>query len=151
MSLFKSDTESEISLSEESQEGEDEPEEIWDDFVKKQTPQEIVLEDFKLKDTDEVFKLFQRRTNQDVIDVWETRNLKSQITVDINNEEYIPGVFDLINLEEENMLRKILSTFSSLTMEIKSLTRNIGKKYYDPLICLGDKGSLDEEVENEGE
>jgi len=151
MSLFRSDTDSELVLSEEEEDEEEDEENKWENFVKPKTPQEIVLEEFKLKEVDEVFKVFQRRTNQDVIDVWETRNLRSQITVGINNEEYVPGVFDLINLEEDNLLRKILSTLSTLTMEIKSITRNIGQKFYDPLICWGDNGSLDDESENEGE
>lgn len=137
MSLFKSDTESDLQLTEnEESEHEEDSDDYRMNFIKQKTPQEVVLEEFQEseKTFESKLKEFQRRTNQDIIDVWETRNLKNQITVDINNEEYLPGVFDLINLEEENVLRKILSTFSSLTMEIKSLTRNIGKKFYDPLI-----------------
>lgn len=154
MSLFKSDTESDLQLTEnEESEHEEDSDEYRMNFIKQKTPQEVVLEEFQEseKTFESKLKEFQRRTNQDIIDVWETRNLKNQITVDINNEEYLPGVFDLINLEEDNVLRKILSTFSSLTMEIKSLTRNIGKKFYDPLICWGDNGSLEDEAENEGE
>lgn len=153
MSLFKSDTESDIQLTEEEESENEDSAEYQMNFIKQKSPQEQVLDEFKEneKNFETKLKEFQRRTNQDVIDVWETRNLKKQITVDINNEEYVPGVFDLINLEEDNLLRKVLSTLSTLTMEIKSLTRNIGKKFYDPLICWGDNGSLDEETENEGE
>lgn len=154
MSLFKSDTSSDLVLTENEESEDDDEKKDWQMInIIQKTPQEEVLEEFREseKNFESKLKEFQRRTNEDVIDVWETRNLKNQITVDINNEEYLPGVFDLINLEEDNILRKILSTLSALTMEIKSLTRNIGKKIYDPLICWGDNGSLDEEGENEGE
>ena len=154
MNLFKSDTESDLQLTEE-EESEDE-EDIMDDqmnFIRPKKPQEIVFEEFteSEKDFEKNLKEFQRRTNKDIIDVWETRNLKNQIIVDINNEEYLPGVFDLVNLEHKNVLKNILSSFSYLTMEIKSLTRNIGRKFYDPLICWGDNGTLDNDDENEGD
>lgn len=153
MNLFKSDTESELEESEEFEEDSEISEEDQMNFIRVKTPQEVVLEEFKEseKNFEGKLKEFQRRTNKDIIDIWETRNLKNQIIVDINNEEYLPGVFDLINLEEDSILRKILSTFSYLTMEIKSLTRNIGTKFYDPLICWGDNGNLENNDENEGD
>lgn len=153
MNLFKSDTESELEESDEFEEDSEISEEDQMNFIRVKTPQEVVLEEFKEseKNFEGKLKEFQRRTNKDIIDIWETRNLKNQILVDINNEEYLPGVFDLINLEEDSILRKILSTFSYLTMEIKSLTRNIGTKFYDPLICWGDNGKLENDDENEGD
>lgn len=153
MNLFKSDTESELEESDEFEEDSEISEEDQMNFIRVKTPQEVVLEEFKEseKNFEGKLKEFQRRTNKDIIDIWETRNLKNQILVDINNEEYLPGVFDLINLEEDSILRKILSTFSYLTMEIKSLTRNIGTKFYDPLICWGDNGKLENDNENEGD
>mmetsp|Transcript_15148 Transcript_15148/g.15021 ORF Transcript_15148/g.15021 Transcript_15148/m.15021 type:complete len:192 (-) Transcript_15148:2069-2644(-) len=153
MNLFKSDTESELEESDEFEEDSEISEEDQMNFIRVKTPQEVVLEEFKEseKNFEGKLKEFQRRTNKDIIDIWETRNLKNQILVDINNEEYLPGVFDLINLEEDSILRKILSTFSYLTMEIKSLTRNIGTKFYDPLICWGDNGNLENNDENEGD
>lgn len=154
MNLFdKTDSESDIELTEQAESENEESSDYEMNFIKQKTPQEQVLDEFK--DSEKTFenklKEFQRRTNEDVIDVWETRNLKNQISISVNNEEYLPGVFDLINLEEDSILRKTLTTFAHLTMEIKSITRNIGKKYYDPLICLGDNGSLDGPSENEGE
>ena len=129
MSLFKSDSESDIQLTEEEESEKEESEEYQMNIIKPKTPQEQVLEDFKESERNFENKLkeFQRRTNEDVIDVWETRHLKNQIATSINNEEFLPGVFDLINLEDDSILRKILCAFSSLTMEIKSLTRDIGK------------------------
>ena len=153
MSLFKTDSESDIVLTEEEESEEEDLEEYQMNIIKPKTPQEQVLEDFKDSEINfkDKLKEFQRRTNEEVVDVWETRHLKNQISTAINNEEFLPGVYDLINLEDDSILRKILCAFSSLTIEIKSLTRNIGKKIYDPLICLGDNGSLDDENENEGE
>ena len=153
MSLFKSDTESDLILTEEEESEKEDSDDYQMNIIKPKTPQEQVLEEFKESEKNFENKLqeFQRRTNEDIIDIWETRHLTNQISISINNEEFLPGVFDLINLEEDSILRKILCAFSSLTMEIKSLTRDIGKKYYDPLIWLGDNGTIDEETDNEGD
>ena len=154
MSLFQSSESGSSDLLSEKEESEEElSDEFQMTYIKPKTPQEQLLDEFKDNENQFESKLkeFQRRTNLDIVDVWETRNLKNHITLEVNNEEYLPGVFDLINLDESNVLRKILCAFSTLTMEIKSLTRNIGKKYYDPLICLGDNGSLDDEADNENE
>ena len=154
MSLFQSSSSGSSDLLSEKEESEEELSDVCQmTFIKVKTPQEQLLDEFKdnEKQFESKLKEFQRRTNDDVIDVWTARNLRNNIDIHINNEEFLPGIFDLINSGEDNVLRKILSAFSTLTMEIKSLTRNIGKKYYDPLICLGDNGSMNEDPENENE
>ena len=111
MSLFQSSESGSSDLLSEKEESEEElSDEFQMTYIKPKTPQEQLLDEFKDNENQFESKLkeFQRRTNLDIVDVWETRNLKNHITLEVNNEEYLPGVFDLINLDESNVLRKIL-------------------------------------------
>jgi hypothetical protein len=58
-------------------------------------------------------------------------------------QEYMPGLFDLLKPDANNLLSKVLSVFAFLQVETFNLKNEIEQKYYDALILFGENGSLE--------
>jgi pantothenate kinase-related protein Tda10 len=69
--------------------------------------------------------------------------------VSIDIQEYMPGLFDLLQPKQDNELSKVLSVFAFLQVETYNLKNEIEQKYYDPLIMFGESGLVFEEVSDE--
>jgi len=63
--------------------------------------------------------------------------------VSIDVQEYMPGLFDLLKPDANNLLSKVLSVFAFLQVETFNLKNEIEQKYYDALILFGENGSLE--------
>ena len=47
-------------------------------------------------------------------------------------------------------MQKLLSLFSTLTIEVNNILKGVEIKYYDPLIMFGDNGTLEQDAIDEG-
>ena len=93
---------------------------------------------------------FEKITNSRLVDLWQIKDtafqpLKAQIDV----QEYMPGLFDLLNPNKDNELSKVMSVFAFLQVETFNLKNEIESKYFDTLILFGESGLVYEEVSEE--
>ena len=87
---------------------------------------------------------FEKITNSRLIDLWQIKDTAFQpLRVSIDVQEYMPGLFDLLKPDANNLLSKVLSVFAFLQVETFNLKNEIEQKYYDALILFGENGSLE--------
>lgn len=63
-----------------------------------------------------------------------------QTSLDI--QEYIPGLFDILQPKDSLPITKVMSVFCYLQIESINLKHEIEQKYFDPLIYFGESGSV---------
>ena len=63
-------------------------------------------------------------------------------------QEYIPGLFDILKVRKELPMTKVLAVFCYLEIETANLTNEIETKFFDPLIFFGENGSLNDKYKN---
>ena len=54
----------------------------------------------------------------------------------------MPGLFDILKVQKELPMTKVLATFCYLEIETANLTHEIETRFFDPLIYFGESGSL---------
>lgn len=57
-------------------------------------------------------------------------------------QEYIPGLFDILQVQKHIPMTKVLAVFCYLEIETANLTHEIETAFFDPLIYFGENGSL---------
>lgn len=62
--------------------------------------------------------------------------------VQLDIQEYIPGIFDILKVRKTVPLTKVLAVFCYLQIETTNLTHEIETRFFDPLIYFGENGSL---------
>lgn len=111
--------------------------------------------DATVKDMDafiEKINQFEKITNAHLLDGWKQHGASFHpIKVKLDLQEYIPGLFDLIKLNQKIELSKIMSVFCFLQIETHNLKHEIESKFFDPLILFGESGLVFEEMQNEDE
>jgi len=86
---------------------------------------------------------FERSTNSDLTDLWRIKDMAFQpLRVQLDIQEYIPGLFDLLKVKRDVPITKVLAVFSYLQIETANLTHEIETRFFDPLIFFGENGSL---------
>ena len=86
---------------------------------------------------------FEEITNRQITDMWRIKDMAFQpLKVQLDIQEYIPGLFDILRINERLPITKILSVFCYLNIETINLTHEIETKYFDPLVFFGENGSL---------
>lgn len=89
-------------------------------------------------------KEFEKITNSHFADQWKIKDLAFQpLKVQLDIQEYIPGLFDILKLNDKLPITKIMSVFTYLQIETINLTNEIETKYFDPLIYFGENGCLE--------
>lgn len=97
-------------------------------------------------------KQFEQITNNQITDMWRIKDMAFQpLQVQLDIQEYIPGLFDILKLEKTIPITKIMSVFCYLQIESTNLKYEIERKYFDPLIFFGESGSLFEDEKTEEE
>jgi hypothetical protein len=113
-------------------------------------PQDEIVLDDSIKDMNEFLdKLnkFEKITNSRLVDLWQIKDTAFQpLRASIDVEEYMPGLFDMLNPNKDNELSKVMSVFAFLQVETFNLKNEIETKYYDTLILFGESGLVYEEV-----
>ena len=66
-------------------------------------------------------------------------------------QEYIPGLFDLLQPRKRVPISKIMSVFCLLQIETQNLKHEIESRFFDPLILFGESGLVFEDMSNEAE
>jgi hypothetical protein len=95
---------------------------------------------------------FEKITGIGLNDMWKQNGHSFQhIKVNLDMQEYIPGLFDLIEPTPRCPISKIMSVFCFLQIETYNLKFEIESKYFDPLILFGESGLVFEEVGEENE
>ena len=64
------------------------------------------------------------------------------LRVQLDIQEYIPGLFDILKVKKNVPITKVLAVFSYLEIETANLTHEIETRFFDPLIFFGENGSL---------
>lgn len=64
-------------------------------------------------------------------------------------QEYIPGLFDLVQPSPRCPISKIMSVFCFLQIETYNLKYEIESKFYDPLILFGESGLVFEDLNDQ--
>jgi hypothetical protein len=112
----------------------------------------IVLED-SIKDMNEFLgnlNKFEKITNSRLVDLWQIKDTAFQpLRMSIDVQEYMPGLFDLLNPNKDNELSKVMSVFAFLQVETFNLKNEIETKYFDSLILFGESGLVYEEASEE--
>jgi len=112
------------------------------------------LFDQSVADMDKFFQRvnqFEKITNETLEDNWKIIGPSFQhIKVQLDMQEYIPGLFDLIQPNPRVPISKIMSVFCFLQIETHNLKHEIESKFFDPLILFGESGLVFEEMGEEG-
>lgn len=89
---------------------------------------------------------FEMATNNQLSDLWRIKDMAFQpLRVELNIQEYMPGLFDILKVRKELPMTKVLATFCYLEIETKNLTHEIETRFFDPLIFFGESGSLNDD------
>jgi hypothetical protein len=116
-------------------------------------PQDELVLDDSIKDMNEFLQKlnkFEKITNSRLVDLWQIKDTAFQpLRVSIDVQEYMPGLFDLLNPNKDNELSKVMSVFAFLQVETFNLKNEIETKYFDTLILFGESGLVYEEVSEE--
>jgi hypothetical protein len=84
---------------------------------------------------------FESITNNTLVDIWKIKDTAfSPLKVALDSQEYMPGLLDLLQPNEQLELSKILMIFSYLQIETTNLKQEIESKFFDPLILFGENG-----------
>jgi len=95
---------------------------------------------------------FEKITNQSMQDIWKMTGPRFEhIKVKLDMQEYIPGLFDLIQPEPKCPISKIMSVFCFLQIETHNLKHEIESRFFDPLILFGESGLVFEDMRDEKE
>jgi len=93
---------------------------------------------------------FENITNSRLVDLWQIKDTAFQpLRPSIDVQEYMPGLFDMLNPNKDNELSKVMSVFAFLQVETFNLKNEIETKYFDTLILFGESGLVYEEVSDE--
>jgi hypothetical protein len=93
---------------------------------------------------------FEKITGTGISDIWQQSGHDFQhIKVNLDMQEYIPGLFDLMQPSPRCPISKVMSVFCFLQIETYNLKFEIESKYFDPLILFGESGLVFEEMGNE--
>jgi WASH complex subunit 7, N-terminal len=111
-----------------------------------------VLDD-SIKDMNEFLQnlnKFEKITNSRLVDLWQIKDTAFQpLRVSIDVQEYMPGLFDMLNPNKDNELSKVMSVFAFLQVETFNLKNEIETKYFDSLILFGESGLVYEDASEE--
>lgn len=66
-------------------------------------------------------------------------------------QEYIPGLFDLLQPKPRVPISKVMSVFCFLQIETHNLKHEIESKFFDPLILFGESGLVFEDANDENQ
>ena len=92
---------------------------------------------------------FEKITNSRLVDMWQIKDTAFQpLRASIDIQEYMPGLFDMLNPNKDNELSKVMSVFAFLQVETFNLKNEIETKYFDTLILFGESGLVYEAEEN---
>jgi len=95
---------------------------------------------------------FEKITNNNMEDQWKVTGPCFQpLKVQLDLQEYIPGLFDLLEPKPKVPISKIMSVFCFLQIETRNLKHEIESRFYDPLILFGESGLVFEDIEDETE
>ena len=84
-------------------------------------------------------------------DIWKISGPSFQhIKVNLDMQEYIPGLFDLLQPSPKCPISKIMSVFCFLQIETNNLKHEIESKFFDPLILFGESGLVFEDLGEDG-
>lgn len=90
---------------------------------------------------------FEKITAHGLQDIWKVSGPSFQhIDVKLDLQEYIPGLFDLLQPSPKCPISKIMSIFCFLQIETYNLKHEIESKYFDPLILFGESGLVFEDT-----
>ena len=86
---------------------------------------------------------FEMSTNSQLTDLWRIKDMAFQpLRVQLDIQEYIPGLFDILQVRPQVPMTKVLAVFCYLEIETANLTHEIETRFFDPLIYFGENGSL---------
>ena len=86
---------------------------------------------------------FEMNTNSQMTDLWRIKDMAFQpLRVQLDIQEYIPGLFDILKIRKDIPMTKVLAVFCYLQIETSNLTHEIETRFFDPLIYFGENGSL---------
>lgn len=89
---------------------------------------------------------FEKITNSALLDIWKKRSPDFQpLKVQLDLQEYVPGLFDLIEVNPKLPISKIMSVFCYLQIETNNLKHEIESRFFDPLILFGESGLVYED------
>lgn len=112
-------------------------------------PQDLIMDE-ATKDINAFYdkiNQFEKITNSNLLDVWKQHGASFHpISVKLDLQEYIPGLFDLVKLNPKIEISKIMSVFCYLQVETFNLKHEIEAKFFDPLILFGESGLVFEEA-----
>ena len=112
-------------------------------------PQDLIMDE-ATKDINAFYdkiNQFEKITNFNLLDVWKQHGASFHpISVKLDLQEYIPGLFDLVKLNPKIEISKIMSVFCYLQVETFNLKHEIEAKFFDPLILFGESGLVFEEA-----
>ena len=95
---------------------------------------------------------FEKITNQGLQDVWKQPGPSfTHIKVKLDMQEYIPGLFDLLQPAPRVPISKIMSVFCFLQIETHNLKHEIESRFFDPLILFGESGLVFEDMRDESQ
>lgn len=63
----------------------------------------------------------------------------------IDVQEYMPGLFDILKIQKTIEISKVMSVFTYLQIETHNLRHELESKFFDPLILFGENGLVFEE------
>lgn len=89
---------------------------------------------------------FEKIINTTLSDLWRIKDTAFQpLKVSIDVQEYMPGLFDILRINDKIEISKVMSVFTYLQIETHNLRHELESKFFDPLILFGENGLAFEE------